>query len=109
MERIKFSKDEKQLLLHISRRPNSLPDGISKARINMAGYRLHDLDLIYMDKDFYGITSAKLSPKGKSYMELNPKLLNPFPWDTIMKAATIIAAVAATAALFVGCIRLIVK
>lgn len=54
-----------------------------------------------------GVKSACLTMKGKAYLAVNPKLRNPFPWDTIMKAATLIAAVAATAALFISSCRLL--
>lgn len=39
-------------------------------------------------------------------MAINPKLRNPFPLRIILDSATIIAAIAATAALFVGYLRL---
>lgn len=50
----------------------------------------------------YGLTQ-----KGINYLKENPDLKDPFPIEWIIRVATIIAAVAATAALFVGCIRLL--
>ena len=54
-----------------------------------------------------GLKAASLTHEGKAYLAVNPSLRNPFPWDITMKAATLIAAVAATTALFIGCCRLL--
>ena len=69
--------------------------------------------MVWKNTDLYVANSNQgrglvcgLTEKGKAYLSDNPKLKNPFTWDIILRYATIIAAVSATLALFVGCIRL---
>ncbi len=107
MERIKLSKEERLLYFRFARRDARIPDGMSEERFNYAALSLHEKGLAFIDMQLNGVKSACLTKKGKTYMAVNPKLRNPFPWDVIMKAATLIAAIAATAALFISCCRLL--
>ena len=69
--------------------------------------QLQDKDLIRADIALGKVKDTKLTDRGRFYMEINPQLRNPFPWKIIFDVSTIIAAIAATAALFVGCVRLL--
>lgn len=107
MERIRLTKEEKVLFRRFSRKDISIPEGMSEGAFNYAATGLEDKELIYTEWKLTTLSHAGLTPKGSAYLSLNPGLRNPFPWDIIMKAATIIAAVAATAALFISYCRLL--
>lgn len=107
MERIKLTREEKILFLSFSRRNISIPGGMTEEQFNYAVVQLAKKGLISMEMGVKGLKAASLTHEGKAYLAVNPSLRNPFPWDIIMKAATLIAAVAATAALFIGCCRLL--
>lgn len=107
MERIKLSKEERLLYFRFAKRNARIPEGMSEEKFNYAAISLHKKGLAFIDLQLNGVKSASLTKEGRAYLAVNPKLRNPFPWDTIMKAATLIAAVAATAALFISCCRLL--
>ena len=106
MERNKLSREEKTLFLNFSRRNISIPDGMTEEQFNYAAVGLTEKGLAYTEWKLKKLTVAGLTQKGSAYLAVNPTLRNPFPWDIIMKAAILIAAVAATAALFIGYCRL---
>ncbi len=54
-----------------------------------------------------GFEDVRLTNAGMSYVRNNPKLYNPIDWSMVAAVSVIIAAVAAIAALFVGCCRMI--
>lgn len=107
MERIKLSKEERLLYFRFSKRDTRIPSGMSEEKFNYAAISLKEKGLVFIDMQLNGVKAASLTMTGKAYLAVNPKLRNPFPWDIIMKAATLIAAVAATAALFISCCRLL--
>lgn len=107
MERIKLTREEKKLFLNFSRRNISIPDGMTEEQFNYAVVQLSKKNLISIEMGVKGLKAASLTHEGKAYLAVNPSLRNPFPWDITMKAATLIAAVAATTALFIGCCRLL--
>lgn len=107
MDRIYLTKDEKAVLRSIntsSITPSSV--ALEPERFVIAVYSLKEKGLADVNGGVPYAKSAILLPKAKAYKAVNPELRNPFPWDPILKAATIIAAVSATAAFFVGCMRL---
>lgn len=109
MEKLKLTKDEKHILFSASGRRTATPETIGRARFSYAAFQLQDKGLVTIESDLHGVAEARLTKKGAAYMELNPKLRNPFPWETVMRAATIIAAVAASLALVVGCCRILLS
>ena len=107
MERIKLTKEERLLYFRFAKRNAMIPEGMSEEKFNYAAISLHKKGLAFIDLQLNGVKSASLTKEGRAYLAVNPKLRNPFPWDNIMKAATLIAAVAATAALFISSCRLL--
>lgn len=107
MKKIHLTKDEKRTLLLISKKSFGCPTDMSPAAFTYNLIQLQDKDLIWVDLGLNKVTDGGLTKRGKSYLTLNPQLRNPFPYRLILDAATIIAAIAATAALFVGCVRLL--
>lgn len=107
MKKIYLTKEEKQALLLISKKQLDRPKNMSQAAFNYNLIQLQDKDLIWIDIGLNKVNGGGLTKRGKSYITLNPHLRNPFPWMLLIHAATIIAAISATAALFVGCIRLL--
>lgn len=103
MEGIKLSREERTLFLNFSRRDIAIPDGMTKEQFNYAAVGLSEKGLAYTEWKLQKLAVAGLTQKGRAYLAVNPTLRNPFPWDIIMKAATLIAAGAATAAFFIGC------
>lgn len=69
--------------------------------------QLREKGLVSGHSVFGKVKDASMTDKGLAYMNVNPKLRNPFPWKLILDVATIVAAISATAALFVGCARLL--
>ncbi len=102
-----MSKEERTLLFRFAERQSTRPEWMSPEKFSYAALQLQEKGLVTLDMVLLDIRSTSLTRKGKAYLAVNPKLRNPFPWDVIMKAATLIAAVAATAALFIGCCRLL--
>ena len=101
MKRIHLTKDEKQLLWRIQAGRPECPDTMPHATFVYTIIQLQDKDLIKATFALGKIKEAKLTNWGRFYMDINPQLRNPFPWKIIFDISTIIAAIAATAALFV--------
>ena len=100
MERIKLTKEEKQvfrLAASGAKCPDTYPAHV------YAGCVL-SLERKGLVKGFYAegdkVIDARLTNFGKSYLFANPNLRNPLPWGAIWAA---IAAFSGVAGLFVGC------
>ena len=106
MERIRLSKSEKRLLRLFASKTNVKGVDLS-AEDEMAIATLMEKGLISAIVFAGKITSGNILPKGDAYVRQNPELKNPIPWEKIFGFASIVAAIAATLALFVGCVRLI--
>jgi len=106
MERIKLSATEKQLLRLIAS-SGSIRNKELTPEEEMATATLEEKGLITATVFANKITEGGILPKGKAYIRQNPELKNPLPWEKIFGFASIAAAIAATLALFVGCVRLI--
>lgn len=105
MKKIHLTKDEKQLLRRIQARKKVHPDNMAFSTYVYTMIQLNEKDLIKIPSS--GLSDSTLTERGHLYMKFNPYLRNPFPWKVIFDISTIIAAIAATAALFVGCVRLL--
>lgn len=106
MEKINLSKTEKKLLrLFVSK------DFVKNVELSpeeeLAVDSLAEKGFISAAIFAGKITEGYAQAKGKAYVRWNPELRNPIPWEKIFGFASIIAAIAATLALFVGCVRLI--
>lgn len=105
MKRIHLTKEEKQLLWRIQARKKDCPDNMAFSTYVYTMILLDEKDLIKIPLS--RLRDSTLTERGHLYMKLNPQLRNPFPWKVISGISAIIAAIAATAALFVGCVRLL--
>lgn len=108
MDRIYLTKAEKDLLQKLihSRSVSRPSDKEEAKKYSYAAVKLRNKGFVTTDTDLFGVTETHLSIDGKVYIDQNPKLRNPFPWEFIAQAASVIAAVAASLALVVGCCRL---
>ena len=105
MNRIYLSKEEKQVLLSM-KRGYDYPENMNSDAYSYAFVSLRSKGLV-AGRGFAGkLRDATITDFGTSYLAVNPRLTNPFPWRMLIDIVTIVAAVSATAALFVGCIRL---
>lgn len=108
MERIKLSKTEKDVMGHLYRYGKASLDDFSRFGVE---YALHLLERKGFVKVAWieggGFEDVRLTNVGMSYVRNNPKLSNPVDWSMVAAVTGIIAAVAAIAALFVGCSRMV--
>lgn len=104
MERIKLTKSEKQVLLHVVKHGAEQPRNITPIIFHFTLSTLKEKGLIDFIASQSEVVDTKLTIKGKAYLEQNPKLYNPIDWkSTITLIMTIITAIATTLALFVAC------
>ena len=104
MERIKLTKSEKQVLLHVVKHGAEQPRNITPSMFQYCLSTLREKGLIDFIKSYSKVIDARLTNKGEAYLEQNPKLHNPIDWKGIITLImTIIIAIATTSALFVAC------
>lgn len=105
MERIRLSKEEKTVFRSVSINGKKLPLSCSPFLFVTTLDLLKEKGLVSYKADEDGVVyMAKLTIKGKAYMEYNPMLKNPIPWkDIILIMLSTITAVSTLLALFVGC------
>lgn len=108
MERIKLSKTEKKVMCHLYKYDKESLDDFSRFSVENA---LHTLECKGFVKVAWieggGFDDVRITNVGMSYVRNNPRLSNPIDWSIVAAVTGIIAAVAAIAALFVGCCRII--
>lgn len=101
-----MSRKEKKALLNIALGRDYLPDGMGKGGFAAAVESLARAGLVKAASDEGGsLADARLTPYGKSYLEMNPNLRNPWHWAKIATIAACVAAAASLAAIFVACSR----
>lgn len=104
MERIKLTKEEKQVFLHVAEYEDKQPKCISPATFHYCLATLQEKGLVVFVSNYDKIIKAHLTIKGEAYREQNPLLKNPIDWKSIIiLIATIITSIATTLALFVAC------
>ena len=84
MERIHLTKKEKAVLRHVAEKGGEGPWDLPMLQVKCALYRLEQKGLIYYILNFDEAVDARLTLKGRAYMELNPKLKNPINWMLII-------------------------
>ena len=104
MKRIRLTKDEKYVLLHVRDHGEEQPPKISPVVFLYSLATLQEKGLV-MFRDNYGeAIAANLPIKGEAYLEQNPKLRNPIDWLEIIKLVFLgLTAAASIVALFVAC------
>ncbi len=106
MERIHLTKQEKVVLRH-AQNSEKPPRDISPTMYEYCLSTLQEKGLVRFKADYGEIVSVKITTKGRTYMEQNPRLKNPVDWKWIITTVIVsITAIATTFALFVACTRL---
>lgn len=104
MERIRLSKAEKQVFLHVKEHGEEQPRSITPVMFLYCLSTLREKGLMEFRADYDEVVRAGLTIKGAAYIEQNPKLTNPVDWKGIITLAlAAMTAIATTAALFVAC------
>lgn len=83
MERIHLTKKEKIVLRHVAEKGGEGPWELPMLQVKCALYRLREKGLIYYILNFDEAVDARLTLKGRSYLELNPGLKNPINWKLV--------------------------
>jgi hypothetical protein len=104
MERIKLSKEEKQVLLHVQSNGGEQPRNVTPIMFHFCLSTLKEKGLVEFLASLSGVVDARLTIKAQAYLEQNPKLKNPIDWKGIITLImTAMTAIATTLALFVAC------
>lgn len=104
MERIKLTKTEKQVLLHVQSKGGEQPRNITPIMFHFCLSTLKEKGLVEFIASYTNVIDAKLTLKAQAYLEQNPNLQNPIDWKGIITLImTTITAIATTLALFVAC------
>lgn len=104
MERIRLTRDEKEVMGHIAANGGKQPAKISPVMFHYSLSTLREKGLADFKSNYGEVIDARLTMKGLAYVEQNPNLKNPVDWKWIITITlTGITAVATTLALFVAC------
>ena len=104
MERIKLTKEEKQVFLHVEKYGEEQPKCISPVMFHYYLSTLQEKGMVVFVSNYDKIIKAHLTIKGVAYHEQNPLLKNPIDWKSIIiLITTIVTSIATTLALFVAC------
>ena len=107
MERIRLNDDEKSTLRRLSLGKAGAPDGMPPDRYTEAVVTLTEKRLVRSVINYDEVVGAKLTAKGRAYLNSNPHLRNPINWSVVGAVAMIVTAVASVIALFIACGRII--
>ncbi|MBR4963604.1 MAG: hypothetical protein IKY54_06880 [Muribaculaceae bacterium] len=97
MERIKLSKEEKLVFLHVAEYGNKQPRKITLVMFHYCLSTLQEKGLIEFRANYDEVLEAELTIKGNVYLEQNPKLKNPVDWKWII--LTILSSITAISTL----------
>ena len=106
MERIRLSRNEKQVLRELKRGNDNVPAGMDNFTFADAVLSLTEKKLVQSIVNYEEVIDLRLTIKGYAYLSGNPRLLNPADWTLVAAIAACVAAVSATLALFIACGRL---
>ena len=103
MERIKLTKEEKQVFLHVAKYGDKQPKCISPATFHYCLATLQEKGLVKYKSNYNEILETGLTVKGAMYLEQYPRLRNPIDWERIILAiASVSLTLAIVALLIVG-------
>lgn len=105
MRRIYLSRWEKRVLRHLFTGYKGIPQGMDDVAYLAAIMDLDKKGFIKARLNYEEVVDVKLTIRGRAYRQFNPLLLNPINWSQVAAMAAIWAAVAATVALFVSCLK----
>lgn len=104
MERIRLTMDEKHVFLHVNEHGEKRPMNITPVMFIYCLSTLKEKGLVDFKSDYDDVVGARLTIKGRAYIDQNPKLTNPIDWKWIITAVlTALTAFATTLALFISC------
>ena len=104
MERIRLTKEEKKVLRHVMEKGCEQPRDLSPIIFQYSLASLQEKGMVTVRFDHEKAYSAKLSMKGKAYIEDNPSLKNPVPWkDILLITLSAVTAISTMLALFIAC------
>ena len=106
---MRFSKAEREVLKTYDKRTKTLvkPEGLTDQQLAAALYSLEEKHILTARHPLPDKWEISITDHGRMYIEGNPGLKNPFPWDIILRWVALATLAVAVAALLVGCIRLI--
>ena len=104
MERIRLTRDEKAVFLHVHEHGEKKPMSITPVMFIYCLSTLKEKGLVDFKSNYDEVLGARLTIKGRAYIEQNPKLTNPIDWKWVITVLlTAITAFATTLALFISC------
>ena len=104
MERIRLTKEEKHVLLHVSEYGEKQPRDTSLLVFLHSLSTLQEKQLVVFKANYDEVIRASLTVKGAAYLELNPKLKNPIDWKYIILAVlSAITAVSTAMTVYISC------
>lgn len=106
MKRIYLSNEEKKVLRELRRGNDNIPNGMDNFTFADVVTMLTEKQLVRSAVDYERVSSVQLTAKGHAYLSSNPLLLNPIDWALVAAIAACAAAVSATLALFVSCVKM---
>lgn len=106
MKRIYLSNEEKKVLRELRRGNDNIPNGMDNFTFAEAVITLTEKKFVRSTVDYERVSSVQLTAKGYAYLLSNPLLLNPIDWAMVAAIAACVAAVSATLALFVSCVKM---
>ena len=80
MERIRLTRDERHVFLHVNEHGEKRPMNITPVMFIYCLSTLKEKGLVDFKSDYDDAVGARLTIKGRAYIEQNPKLINPIDW-----------------------------
>ena len=105
MERIKLTKEEKQVFLHVEKYGEEQPKCISPVMFHYYLSTLQEKGMVVFVSNYDKIIKAHLTIKGEAYCEQNPLLKNPIDLERITLAIASVSLALAIVALLIVCFR----
>lgn len=104
MERIRLSKEEKQVLRLVAECEGKCPATYPKHVFVSSVRSLERKGLVTATYIIGGeVYYAKLTGEGRQYLCCNPNLINPIPWNVVSVIVAILALLVSVAAFFLSC------
>lgn len=80
MERIRLTRDERHVFLHVNEHEEKRPMNITPVMFIYCLSTLKEKGLVDFKSDYDDVVGVRLTIKGRAYIEQNPKLINPIDW-----------------------------
>lgn len=83
MERIRLTRDEKAVFLHVHEHGEKKPMRITPVMFIYCLSTLKEKGLVDFKSNYDEVLGARLTIKGRAYIEQNPKLTNTIDWKWV--------------------------